>query len=107
MKYQKLKLSLTEISSVVGRPRPTIQSIIDKYGNIKSLKFLPRSGRQEIHTPQDKRCIIRSSEKDPKPSVPKIAKELEKKGVIVSISTIRNTCHNECYHDRVSKKNSG
>jgi len=56
----------------VDRPRSTIQSIIDRFCERKTVQNMPRSDRQQALSEIDKRFIIRQIKIDPKTSAPKI-----------------------------------
>lgn len=96
--------SLSEISRTLGRPRSTIQSIIDRFGVEKTLRNQPRSGRPQALSARDKAFIVRTVKKDPKTSAPRIASELEERGVKVHPDTVRNALKKEGYHGRVARK---
>lgn len=92
--------SLAEIGNIIGRPRSTVQGIIDRFCERKSLKNKPRSGRPEKLSGADKRVILRLIKNNPKLSAPKIATDLKSRGVAVDDSTIRKTLRNNGYHGR-------
>lgn len=96
--------SLNEISQQIGRPRSTVQSIINRFCVTKSVKNKPRSGRPEILSKQDKHYILREIKKNPKISAPKLSADLQQRGSTVSASTVRNICRKEGYHGRVPRK---
>lgn len=96
--------SFAQISNIVGRARSTIKCIIDRFGARKTLKNTPRSGRTHVLSKTDKRFIVRLIKKDPKVSAPTIAVTMEKRGVHVSVGTIRNALRNNSYHGRVMRK---
>lgn len=93
-----------EIAKSVGRPRSTVQSIIDRFGTTKTLKNQPRSGRPSKLTDRDRRIITREIKKNPKVSAPKLAGELERRGTRVCAATVRNVCRDDGYNGRVARK---
>jgi len=82
--------SLAQISKIVGRARSTIQFIIDRFCTQKTVKNAPRSGRPYILSKTDEKFIVRLIKKDPKISAPTVVTTMEKRGVHVLISTVRN-----------------
>lgn len=96
--------SLAQISTIVGRARSTIQSIIDRFCTRRTVKNAPRSGRPHVLSKTDERFIVRLIKKDPKISAPTIAATMEERGVHVSISTLRNILRKNGYHGRVMRK---
>lgn len=96
--------SLAQISTIVGRARSTIQSIIDRFCTRRTVKNAPRSGRPHVLSKTDERFIVRLIKKDPKISAPTIAATMEERGVHVSISTLRNILRKNGYHGRVIRK---
>lgn len=93
-----------EISKLVGRPRSTIQSIIDRFSITKTIRNQPRTGRPHKLTDADMRFIVREVKKKPTISAPKLAGELESRGKKVCANTIRNTIKKYGYHGRVARK---
>lgn len=93
-----------EIARLVGKPRSTIQSIIDRFGITKSVENQHRSGRPRSLTEQDERFVLRQIKKNPKTSAPVLASELAQRGTTVCPSTIRNTCKKYGYNGRVARK---
>lgn len=93
-----------EIAKLVGRPRSTVQSVIDRICVTKSIENQRRSGRPRALTEHDERFIVREVKKNPKTSAPKIASELERRGTKVSTNTIRNTCKKYGFNGRVARK---
>lgn len=96
--------SLTKIAEAVGRPRSTVQSIIDRCSATKTVKNQPRSGRPSSLSECDKRFVVREVKKNPRCSAPKIAAELAKRGTAVCASTVRKTLREEKYHGRQARK---
>jgi len=62
--------SLREIAQLVDRSRSTIQSIINRFCERKTVQNKPRSGRPQALSETDN-FIIRQIKIDPKTSVPK------------------------------------
>jgi len=96
--------SLAQISKIVGRARSTIQFIIDRFCSQKTVKNAPRSSRPHILPKIDERFIVRLIKKDPKILAPTIVTTIEKRGVHVSISTVRNMLRKNGYHGQVIRK---
>ena len=96
--------SLKKIADAVGRPRSTVQSIIDRVSATKTLKNQPRSGRPKSLSESDKRFVVREIKKNPRSSAPKIASEQTRRGTPVSASTVRKTLREEQYHGRQARK---
>jgi len=96
--------SLREIAELVGKPRSTIQGIVDRFCKNKSLKNLPRSGRPPALSQNDERFIVRQIKKNPKMSAPKITGELKMRGNTVSEATIRTALRENGYHGRIPRK---
>jgi hypothetical protein len=81
-----------------------VYDVIERYGREKTLVNKPRSGRPRCLSNSDTRFIVRQIKKDPKTSAPKIAADLMKRGVNVSVSTVRNVCREQGYHGRVARR---
>lgn len=96
--------SLSEIAQLLNKLRSTVQSIIDRFCNRKTVKNKHRSDRPQALTEVDKRFILRQIKLDSKISAPKIAAELENRGVHVSVNTVRKVCCDNGYHGRVTRK---
>ena len=97
--------SLKRIADAVGRPRSTVQSIIDRFSTTKTLQNQPRSGRPPSLTSEsDKRFVVREIKKNPRGSALKIAAELTRRGTPVCASTVRKTLREEQYHGRQARK---
>lgn len=93
-----------EIARLVGRPRTTVQSVIDRFGVTKSVQNKQRSGRPRSLTEHDERFIVREIKKNPRTSAPKLASELERRGTKVCNNTVRNTFKKFGYNGRVARK---
>ena len=93
-----------EVAKLVGRPRSTVQSVIDRFCTTKTFRNQPRSGRPRALTVQDERFIVREIKKNPKTSAPKLAGELERRGTKVCVNTVRNVCKAYGYNGRVARK---
>lgn len=96
--------SLSQISSIVGRPRSTIQSIIDRFGLRKTVKNAHRSGRPRILSDTDERFIVRTIKKDPTTSASTIATAMHNRGIQISVSSIRKILSENDYHGRVGRQ---
>ncbi|KAK3916467.1 hypothetical protein KUF71_006241, partial [Frankliniella fusca] len=96
--------SLKKIADTVGRPRSTVQSIIDRFSATKTLANKPRSGRPPSLSESDKRFVVREIKKNPRTSAPKIAAALTVRGTPVSTSTVRNTLRDVNFHGRQARK---
>lgn len=92
-----------EISSVINKPRSTLQDVIQQFNTRKIIKT-PRSGRPRCLSDGNKRCLIKRAKKDPKTSAPRITAKLLRNGVQVSESTGTNVCKAARYHGHVARK---
>ncbi|KAJ4447896.1 hypothetical protein ANN_09905 [Periplaneta americana] len=79
IKLHNQSKSLREISELVGRPRPTIQSIYDRFSASETVENKPRTGRPKVLTEQNERVIIREIKKDPKIIAVKVVADLERR----------------------------
>ena len=75
--------SAYQIARLLGRPRSTIQTIIDRFSDHKTFENKPRSGRPRALSLQDDRFLVREVKKNPRISAPKLASELERRGTRV------------------------
>ncbi|CAK9827588.1 Transposable element Tcb1 transposase [Anthophora retusa] len=97
--------SLSEISSIVNRARSTVQSIIDRFGERKTVSNKRRSGRPRKINEYDRRLIIRKVKQNPRITAKQIATELKNNnGIDVSASTVRDYLRSSEYHGRVARK---
>ena len=104
LKLRKNGKSYNEISVMVGKPRSTVQSIIQRFVATRTVENSARSGRPCLLTSSDRRFLARSLKKDPKVSAPRLTSELKKMGTVVSVSTVRNACRKEGFHGRVARR---
>lgn len=97
--------SLSEIQKIVNRSRSTIHSIIDRYGERKTLVNKSRNGRPRKIDEHVGRIIIRKIKRNPRISAEKIVAELQQYNEInVCASTVRNFLRSNEYHGRVARK---
>lgn len=97
--------SLSEISKIVQRPRATIQTIINRYGERKSLQNLKRYGRPCKINKYTGRTIIRNVVKNPRISAPKLAAAVKNAiNTDVSSSTVRRFLYKNGYRGRTARR---
>ncbi|XP_055623184.1 uncharacterized protein LOC129766634 [Toxorhynchites rutilus septentrionalis] len=97
--------TVAEIARSVGRPRTTVQDIINRYKNSENFDNKPRTGRPCKLTGRAKRKIIQIIEKKPKTSSTKVCGELlEFSGKDVHSRTVRRVLNNAQYSARIRRK---
>jgi len=96
--------SLREIADVIGRPRSTIQSIIDRHCLTNTVKNMPRSGRPGKVKGRRERLLVRIVTRTPRISAVKMAEEMARNGESISASTARRVCKQNGYNGRVARK---
>lgn len=97
--------SYTEISKIVNRPRPTIQSVVKNFEKNNSYDIAIGRGRKKVLTARDERVIERMVKADPKIGAPQIATNLEESGgPAVNPQTIRNLLHTKGYKGCVARR---
>lgn len=62
--------SMSDIGNLIGRPKSSVQYVINHYGDTGSLKSKPRSGRPKILNDTAKRSILREVKKKSKDKCP-------------------------------------
>lgn len=94
-----------EISKTIGRPRSTVQSVLQNYAKNKSFDVAPGRGRKKVLSAHMEREIERMVKADPKLSAPKIAADINANhGISVNPQTIRNLLHTKGYNGRTARK---
>ena len=97
--------SYTDIAEKVLIPRPTIQSIIQKYKKTRCVLNLSGRGRKRKTTAAVDRIIQRKIKVDRRKSASKVKMEIEKElGVFVHANTVRNWLHEIGLYGRVARK---
>lgn len=103
LKLKKEGKSLSEISKIIGRPRPINQSIIKRFGSRKSLQNKPRCGHPSKIDGEITRFLIRDLKKNPQKSASALRKELEEViGKVIFVSTVRTVLRKAGYQGRVA-----
>lgn len=69
--------SYADINKIVGRPKSTIQNVINRYNKENRIENKVRSGRPRKLTERDERKIASIIKKDPFKSAPKIATDIQ------------------------------
>jgi transposase len=97
--------SYAVIAKKVLIPRPTVQSIIQKYKRTKCIVNLPGRGRKRKTTAVVDRIIQRKIKVDRRKSTSVVRSEIENElGVSVHTNTIRNRLHEIGFYGRVARK---
>lgn len=105
LKLKNENKSLSEISKIVGRPRSSVQYVLQNFKKTKSFEVTPGRGRKPKLNEHLKRLIEREIKKDPKISAPTIAINLtERENISVNPQTIRNFLYTKGYRGRVARK---
>ncbi|KAA8584158.1 hypothetical protein FQN60_007943 [Etheostoma spectabile] len=85
-------------------PVSTVQSLIKKWKILGSLNTKPRSGRPRKISTKTARRIVQDAKKNPQVTSGEIQAALEKDGVVVARSTIRQYLNKNELHGRVARK---
>lgn len=98
-------MTLRAIADAVGRTHSTVQKIINKWKYEGTLKNRGGRGRKRILSAADERAFVRNLQRNPKTSLPKLAKEVaDTIGKPVSTSTLRRVAHKNNLRGRVARK---
>ncbi|GFW71662.1 uncharacterized protein TNCV_2548741 [Trichonephila clavipes] len=83
----------------------TVRSVVKKFNETGSAENKVRSGRPGIFSTREKRSTIKEVKKNPKISVPQLAKDVANTShKTFSVQTIRNFLHEESYYGRTARK---
>ena len=83
--------SLNEISEIIGRPRATIQHIIERVCERKSFEHSHRSARHRKLNVNVKKALMRKVKQNPESSSPKLAPSIKNTfNISISASSVRN-----------------
>lgn len=105
IKHHRNGLTQKTISEILNRPRSTIQSIIRKWTETKTVDNKPRSGRPKALSVGDVRWLVRQVQKTPKTNATILRKNtMEYLGKEVTTQTIRNTLKRHSYRGRTARK---
>lgn len=97
--------SYAMIAKKVRIPRPTVQSIVQKYKKTKCIVNLFGRGRKRKTTPAVDRIIQRKIKTDRRKSASAVKSEIEKElGISLHANTIRNRLHEIGFYGRVARK---
>lgn len=97
--------SIRKIAETVKKPPSSVQYVLSKYRQTKSVDNRCRSGRPAKLETRHKRAVLRYIRQNPKMSAPKLAAMLERDyGINVVAQTIRNIIKTAGYNGRVSRK---
>ena len=103
----KMGKSYRQIGKIVNRSHTTVQSILDRYKNENGINNKVRKSPKFFFNDYDERWILRKVEQDPKISVPKLAKEVEKHlHKNVNPQMIKNVLQKHKLNNRVARKKS-
>lgn len=105
IKHLRSGLTEKKIGEIVNRPRSTVQYIIKKWKETKSVENKQRSGRPKALSIADNRWLVRQIQKNPKTNATILCNNAkEYLGKEITPQTIRNSLKIHGYRGRTARK---